>query len=109
MIECRAPSRSRPQRHRISKRPSRLAEAERRGDIGALEQLLVPEYEGYDPAGRSKDRASVLWAYREGEARIAALRPSELRATVVSDVGLVVGISALSGRQATATLPRTAP
>jgi ketosteroid isomerase-like protein len=79
---------------------SRLAETERRGDVAALEQILAPEYQGYDPAGRSQDRASVLRAYREGEVRIAALRQSELRATVVGDVGLVAGISALSGRQA---------
>jgi hypothetical protein len=30
----------------------RLAEAERTGDIPALEQLLAPDYQGYDPAGR---------------------------------------------------------
>jgi hypothetical protein len=79
---------------------ARLAEAERQGDVLTLEQLLAPEYQGYDPAGRSQDRASVLWAYREGAVRIVALRQSELRATVVGDVGLVAGISALSGRQA---------
>jgi hypothetical protein len=79
---------------------SRLAEAERRGNVAALEQLLAPEYQGYDPAGRSQDRVGVLWAYREGAMRIAVLRQSELRATVVGDVGLVAGISALSGRQA---------
>lgn len=76
------------------------AEAERQGDVGALEQLLASEYQGYDPAGRSQDRAGVLWAYREGAVRIAALRQSQMRATVVGDVGLVAGISALSGRQA---------
>jgi ketosteroid isomerase-like protein len=77
----------------------RLAEAERQGDVVALEQLLAPEYQGYDPAGRSQDRTGVLRAYREGEVRIAALRQSDMRATVVGDVGLVAGISALTGRQ----------
>ncbi len=38
----------------------RLAGAERRGDVVALEQVPAPEYQGYDPAGRSQDRAGVL-------------------------------------------------
>ena len=77
---------------------ARLAEAEHRGDVHALELLLAPEYRGYDPAGRPQDRAGVLAAYSEGRVRIATLRQSDLRATVVGEVGLVAGISALAGR-----------
>ena len=78
---------------------ARLADAERRGDVHAIELLLAPEYQGYDPAGRSQDRAGVLSAYSEGRVRISALRQSELRAKVVGEVGWVAGISALAGWQ----------
>jgi hypothetical protein len=76
-----------------------LAEAERRGDIEALEWLLAPEYQGYDPAGRPQDRAGVLSAYAEGRVRIERLQQSELRAKVLGNVGLVAGITALAGSQ----------
>ena len=77
----------------------RLAEAERRGDVGALEQLIGADYTGYDPAGRHQDRAGVLRAYADGRVRLAALGQSELTARVVGDVGLVTGVSAFQGRQ----------
>ena len=77
----------------------RLAEAERRGDVGALEQLIGADYTGYDPAGRHQDRAGILRAYADGRVRLATLGQSELTARVVGDVGLVTGVSAFQGRQ----------
>lgn len=77
----------------------RLADAERSGDLPALEAVLAVEYQGYDPAGRPQDRSGVLSAYAERRVRIASLRLSGLRARVVGDVGLVAGIAALTGEQ----------
>ncbi len=77
----------------------RLADAERRGDVGALEQLIGADYTGYDPAGRHQDRAGILHAYTDGRVRVATLGQSELSARVVGEVGLVTGVSAFRGKQ----------
>lgn len=77
----------------------RLADAERRGDVGALEQLIAADYTGYDPAGRHQDRAGVLRAYTGGRVRVATLGQSELSARVVGEVGLVSGVSDFQGKQ----------
>jgi ketosteroid isomerase-like protein len=77
----------------------RLAEAERQGDIQALEGLIATDYMGYDPVGRPQDRAGVLRAYAEGRVHVTVLRQSELRARILGEVGLVTGVSALQGRQ----------
>ena len=61
----------------------RLADAERHGDVGALEQLIGADYTGYDPAGRHQDRPGVLRAYTDGRVRVATLGQSELSARVV--------------------------
>jgi ketosteroid isomerase-like protein len=77
----------------------RLAQAEQEGDVSALEQLLAPDYHGYDPSGRPQDRAGVLRGYAEGGVRLTTLRQSELRVRVLGDTGLVAGINALRGQQ----------
>ena len=77
----------------------RLAQAEQQGDISALEQLLAPDYQGYDPSGRPQDRAGVLRGYAEGGVRMTTLRQSGLRVRVLGDTGLVAGINALRGQQ----------
>jgi ketosteroid isomerase-like protein len=77
----------------------RLAEAERRGDVHVLEELVAADYTGYDPAGRPQDHPGVMRAYAEGGVRVTALGQSDLRARVIGDVGLVAGVSALQGRQ----------
>ena len=77
----------------------RLAQAEAKGDIPALEQLLAPDYQGYDPSGRPQDRAGVLRGYAEGGVRMTTLRQSGLRVRVLGDTGLVAGINALRGQQ----------
>lgn len=77
----------------------RLADAERRGDVGALEQLIGADYTGYDPAGRHQDRAGVLRAYTYGRVQVATLGQSELSARVVGEVGLVTGVSDFRGKQ----------
>jgi ketosteroid isomerase-like protein len=77
----------------------RLAQAEAKGDIPALEQLLAPDYQGYDPSGRSQDRAGVLRGYAQGGVRVTTLRQSELRARVLGDTGLVAGINVIRGQQ----------
>lgn len=78
----------------------RLAQAEHKGDIPALEQLLAPDYQGYDPSGRSQDRASVLRGYAEGGGvRVTTLLQSDLRVQVLGDAGLVAGINVLRGQQ----------
>jgi ketosteroid isomerase-like protein len=76
----------------------RLAQAEQKGDP-ALEQLLAPDYQGYDPSGRSQDRAGVLRGYADGGVRMTTLRQSELRVRVLGDTGLVAGINVLRGQQ----------
>lgn len=75
----------------------RLAQAERRGDSRAIEGLLAPDYQGFDPAGRPQDRGSVVSAYAEGRVRIEALRQTEVRARIIGEVGLVAGVTALAG------------
>jgi ketosteroid isomerase-like protein len=77
----------------------RLAQAEQKADIPALEQLLAPEYQGYDPSGRSQDRAGVLRGYAEGGVRVTTLLQSDLRVRVLGDAGLVAGISVMRGQQ----------
>ena len=77
----------------------RLAQAEQQGDISALEQLLAPDYQGYDPSGRPQDRAGVLLGYAEGGVRMTTLRQSALRVRVLGNTGLVAGINALRGQQ----------
>jgi ketosteroid isomerase-like protein len=77
----------------------RLADAERRGDVGALEELIGADYAGYDPAGRHQDRALVLRAYADGRVRVTTLGQTELSARVVGEVGLVTGVSEFQGRQ----------
>jgi ketosteroid isomerase-like protein len=77
----------------------RLAQAEQKGDIPALEQLLAQDYRGYDPFGRPQDRAGVLRDYAESGVRVTALRQSELRVRVLGDTGLVAGINAIRGQQ----------
>jgi ketosteroid isomerase-like protein len=77
----------------------RLAQAERQGDIPALEQLLAPDYQGYDPSGRPQDRAGVLLGYAEGGVRVTTLRQSDLRVRVVGETGLVAGINVMRGQQ----------
>jgi ketosteroid isomerase-like protein len=77
----------------------RLAEAERRRDVGLLEELMAADYKGYDPAGRPQDRSGVLQAYAEGGVRVTVLGQSDLRVRVIGEVGLVAGVSTLQGRQ----------
>jgi len=77
----------------------RLAEAERHGGVSVLEELIAPDYTGYDPAGRHQDRAGVLRAYTDGRVLITALGQSGMRARVVGEVGLVTGVSEYRGRQ----------
>ena len=78
----------------------RLAQAEQKGDIPALEQLMAPEYQGYDPSGRSQDRASVLRGYAEGGGvRMTTLLQSDLRVRILGDAGLVAGINVMRGQQ----------
>ncbi|HET6798422.1 MAG TPA: nuclear transport factor 2 family protein [Gemmatimonadales bacterium] len=75
----------------------RLAEAERTADIPALEGLLASDYQGFDPAGRSRSRDRVLQNYGEGGVRVTSLTQSQLQARILGDVGLVFGVNALQG------------
>jgi Domain of unknown function (DUF4440) len=78
----------------------RLAHAEAKGDIPVLEQLLAPDYQGYDPFGRSQDRAGVLRGYAEGGGvKVTSLLQSDLRARVLGEAGLVAGINVMRGQQ----------
>jgi hypothetical protein len=77
----------------------RLAEAERHGDVRALEELIAPDYAGYDPAGRHQDRAGVLRAYTDGRLLVTALGQTDMHARAIGEVGLVIGVSEYQGRQ----------
>ena len=90
-----APQRVSDQAEVLLAAAQRLAEAERRGDVGALEELIAADYAGYDPAGRQQDRGSVLRSYADGRVRVTTLGQSELRARVVGEAGLVTGTSKL--------------
>jgi ketosteroid isomerase-like protein len=79
----------------------RLAQAEQKGDLPALDQLLGQDYRGYDPSGRLQDRPGVLRGYAEGAVRMTDLRQSELRVRVLGETGLVAGINAIRGQQGT--------
>jgi len=76
-----------------------LANAERNGDVRSLQEILAPDYAGYDPAGRPQDRPTLLRAYAEGAVRVTTLEQSHLEARVIGEVGLVTGISRFQGRQ----------
>ena len=75
----------------------RLAQAERTGDVRALEQILALDYQGFDPAGRPRDRDRVLQDYAGGRVRVTSLRQSQLQARILGEVGLVFGVNALQG------------
>jgi hypothetical protein len=78
----------------------RLAQAEAKGDIPALEALLASDYQGYDPSGRPQDRAGVLRSYAEGGGvKVASLLQSDLRVRVLGEAGLVAGINVMVGQQ----------
>ena len=77
---------------------TRLAGAERWGNVEVLEELLAPEYRGYDVSGQLQNRNGLLSAYARGTLRLAALRISELQTKIMGDVGLVAGIRVVSGR-----------
>ena len=78
----------------------RLAQAEAKGDIPALEQLLALDYQGYDPSGRPQDRAGVLRGYAEGGGvKVTTLLQSDLRARVLGEAGLVAGVNVMRGQQ----------
>jgi hypothetical protein len=78
----------------------RLAQAEAKGDLPALEQLLASDYQGYDPSGRPQDRAGVLRGYAEGGGvKVASLLQSDLRVRVLGEAGLVAGINIMRGQQ----------
>ena len=78
----------------------RLAQAEAKGDIPVLEQLLAPDYQGYDPFGRPQNRAGVLRGYAEGGGvKVTSLLQSDLRARVLGEAGLVAGINVMRGQQ----------
>ena len=72
---------------------TRLAGAERWGNVAVLEELLAPEYRGYDVSGQMHNRTSFLLAYAKGKMRLAALRLSQLETKVMGEVGLVAGVS----------------
>jgi Domain of unknown function (DUF4440) len=78
---------------------TRLAQAEREGDLAALEHLLAADYVGYDPSGRTQDRAGVMRAYADGGVRIAQLRQGQLTARVIGELGLVMGVNTLAGAE----------
>jgi Domain of unknown function (DUF4440) len=78
---------------------TRLAGAERWGNLDTLEDLIAPDYQGFDVAGRPMNRVSVVSSYSGGKVRITGLRLSDLRARVVGRVGLVAGVVALCGRR----------
>ena len=77
----------------------RLAQAEAKGDIPALEALLASDYQGYDPSGRRQDRAGVLRGYAQGGVRVTTLLQSDLRVRVLGEAGLVAGINVMVGQQ----------
>jgi ketosteroid isomerase-like protein len=77
----------------------RLADAERQGDVAALEQLVAADYMGYDPAGRPQDRAGLTRGYANGTVRITTLAQRDLRAQVIGEAGLVSGVSSYRGHQ----------
>ena len=78
----------------------RLAQAEAKGDIPALEQLLASDYQGYDPFGRPQDRAGVLRGYAPGGGvKVTSLLQSDLRVRVLGEAGLVAGINVMVGQQ----------
>jgi len=67
--------------------------------VAALEELVAPDYIGYDPAGRAQDRARVRQAYADRTVRITALAQRDLHARVLGETGLVSGVSAFQGKQ----------
>jgi ketosteroid isomerase-like protein len=77
----------------------RLADAERRGDVGALEELVAADYVGYDPSGRPQDRAGLTRGYADGTVRITTLDQRDLRAQVLGEAGFVSGVSTYRGHQ----------
>jgi hypothetical protein len=75
-----------------------LIEAERRGDLEALERLVARDYGGFDPGGRPQDRATLLAGHAEAHVRVEAVEPAELVARVLGEVGVVSGRTRIAGR-----------
>lgn len=76
-----------------------FADAEKRGDVEALDQLLAPEYLAVEANGAYVPRASVLARARtQAEAKIVQTREiRELYVRTFGDAGIVRGVVELRG------------
>ena len=67
-------------------------------DTDLLSRLVADDYRGFDPNGGKHDRAVLLQVYSPGGVQLHTYDTSEVTTRIVGDVGLVMGVGALSGR-----------
>ena len=67
-------------------------------DTDLLSRLVADDYRGFDPNGGEHDRAVLLQVYSPGGVQLHSYDTSEVTTRIVGDVGLVMGVGALSGR-----------
>jgi ketosteroid isomerase-like protein len=75
----------------------RLAEAERRGDIQSLAELIADDYEGFGPDGNALHKAQIIAAYAQ-TVRLEELTLMDCRARVFGEAGIVTGRSRMRGK-----------
>lgn len=66
-------------------------------DTGALDALIAPDYQGFDPNGQPQGRDVILSAYRPGGVRLEAYDIEDLDARVAGEAGWVTGIGRIRG------------
>ena len=67
-------------------------------DADSLTRLVADDYCGFDPTGCRQDRSMLIRAYGPGGVRLLKYETTDVTARIVGDVGLVMGLGALSGR-----------
>ena len=75
----------------VLRRVQQWADAERTGDVGALDAILAPEFVGVGPFGFTLDRGQWLERFRSGDYRSGTLSFDEISVRLFGDSALVIG------------------
>lgn len=66
-------------------------------DTETLDEILAPEYRGYDLNGNLETRSAILEAYRPGTTTISEWEISDLQVEEYPEVGILTGVGYVAG------------